>query len=179
MTFRRAHHPPSTDLIGVPMTGPHIAVVLNSKQQTSSSDEVKCLRATWLFSLNCGQQPSYPMATIHHSAVPPIYTVLLTRRLLETSHGRNFAISYNGHMLENPNDAPPWTKVDHEVWFRDPRKLVKNMLANPDFNGEFDTTPFHEYDADNKHRFQNFMSGNWAWSQAVRFTSSVGYSRWF
>ncbi|KAH9988333.1 hypothetical protein BJV77DRAFT_1061430 [Russula vinacea] len=78
----------------------------------------------------------------------------------------NFAISYNGHMLENPNDAPPWTKVDHEVWFRDPRKLVKNMLANPDFNGEFDTTPFHEYDADNKHRFQNFMSGNWAWSQA-------------
>jgi hypothetical protein len=40
---------------------------------------------------------------------------------------------------------------------------------NADFNGEIDISPFQEYDADNNHRYQNFMSGNWVWKQAVRF----------
>jgi hypothetical protein len=57
---------------------------------------------------------------------------------------------------------------EYEVWFRNPKELVQNMLANPDFNGEFDCSPFHEYDSKNNHRFYNFMSGDWAWKQAVR-----------
>lgn len=83
----------------------------------------------------------------------------------------NFTVTYNGPMSENPDDVPPWMKADYEVWFHNPHDLVNNMIANPDFNGEFDTTPFHEYDADHKHRFQNFMSGDWAWNQVVGLTS--------
>ncbi|KAF7967364.1 hypothetical protein HWV62_34649 [Athelia sp. TMB] len=66
----------------------------------------------------------------------------------------------------NPAESPSWMRQDFEVWFRDPRELIKNLLSNPDFDGEFDYAPYHEYDEDNNHRFQNFMSGDWAWHQA-------------
>jgi len=33
---------------------------------------------------------------------------------------------------------------EYEIWFRDPRLLFKNMLANHDFNGSFDYGPFHK-----------------------------------
>src|SRR5882672_5355941 len=60
-------------------------------------------------------------------------------------------------------------ETKHEVWFRDPCILVHNLLANADFDHKIDISPFQEYDANDNHRYQNFMSGNWAWKQAVRF----------
>ena len=42
-------------------------------------------------------------------------------------------------------------EAEHEVWFRDPRLLVHNILANAEFNGEIDISPFQEYDADDNH----------------------------
>jgi hypothetical protein len=41
------------------------------------------------------------------------------------------------------------------------------MVSNPDFDGEFDVAPLQEHDMAGNHRFQNFMSGNWSWKQAV------------
>ena len=60
--------------------------------------------------------------------------------------------------------------TEYEAWFRDPQKLIASMLSNPDFKDEFDSAPFHEYNGDGNHRFQNFMSGDWAWKQAVSDT---------
>lgn len=63
-----------------------------------------------------------------------------------------------------------WMDVEHEVWFRDPLKVVHNMLANPDFNGEIDWAPFREVieeDGERTYRFKDLMSGVWAWEQAV------------
>ena len=40
-------------------------------------------------------------------------------------------------------------------------------ISNPDFGGEFDYMPLQEYNMDSNHHFENFMSGNWAWKQAV------------
>lgn len=77
----------------------------------------------------------------------------------------NFSCQYNGELPEN--DVPSWMTAKYEVWFRNPRELVKNLVLNPDFDGEFDYAPLQEYDQDNNHRFQNFMSGNWAWKQGV------------
>jgi hypothetical protein len=77
----------------------------------------------------------------------------------------SFSIKYNGELPQG--ESLPWMEAEYEFWFRDPRKLVQNLLSNPDFADEFDYTPFHEYDADGKHRFQDFMSGDWAWKQAV------------
>ncbi|KAF7979332.1 hypothetical protein HWV62_42747 [Athelia sp. TMB] len=78
----------------------------------------------------------------------------------------SFSMRYKS--TDPPHHGPPpaWQAQEHEVWFRDPRILLKNMLSNPDFDGEFEYTPYHEYDADNNHRFQDFMSGDWAWKQA-------------
>ncbi|KAF8463973.1 hypothetical protein JB92DRAFT_3086276 [Gautieria morchelliformis] len=76
----------------------------------------------------------------------------------------SFSLQYNG---EIPADnVPSWMEADYDVWFRDPRILVHNLVSNPDFKFNFDYTPFQECTTDNTHRFRDFMSGNWAWSQA-------------
>ncbi|KAG1905399.1 uncharacterized protein F5891DRAFT_1126157 [Suillus fuscotomentosus] len=52
------------------------------------------------------------------------------------------------YMGEHPeHDTPLWMGKDYEVWYRDPRVMAHNMLAN--------TT------------YKDFMSGDWAWQQAI------------
>ena len=65
------------------------------------------------------------------------------------------------------NTSPSWMADEHEIWFRDPHEVVKNMLANPDFDGHFDCTPYTEKDSKGSRRWKDFMSGDWAWDQAV------------
>lgn len=79
----------------------------------------------------------------------------------------SFTLNYDGP--KPGGQVPSWMEADYDVWFRDPRKLIHNMISNPDFNGEFDYAPFQEHDNDGSRRYQDFMSGNWAWRQAVSF----------
>ena len=82
----------------------------------------------------------------------------------------SFSLQFNRcRPIEN---TPPWMQAEYDVWFRDPRTLVRNLLSNPDFKTGFDYAPYQERTgvpgtANRVHRFQNFMSGNWAWNQAV------------
>jgi hypothetical protein len=77
------------------------------------------------------------------------------------------SVQYMGDRPEH--DAPPWMDKEYEVWYRDPRLMAHNMLANPTYKGEIDFTPFREYDSlDQTRRWKDFMSGDWAWQQAVR-----------
>lgn len=78
---------------------------------------------------------------------------------------QSFKVSYQGPKPEN--NVPEWMNTEYEVWFRDPRKIIKQMLNNPDFNGEFDYAAYREYGPDGKHRYKDFMSGDWAWRQSV------------
>jgi hypothetical protein len=80
----------------------------------------------------------------------------------------SFSLSYQG--ARPPDNVPSWMESGYDVWFRDPRTVVRNLLANPDFNNEFDYAPYQEYDANNEHRYRDFMSGNWSWKQAVNFS---------
>ena len=50
-------------------------------------------------------------------------------------------------------DAPPWKNQTYEVWFRNVDKMADNMIANPDFKGEFDLTPYREFDEQGVRRF--------------------------
>lgn len=77
---------------------------------------------------------------------------------------QSITLSYDGPIPENP---PSWMKAGHTIWFRDPRLLFKKMLENPDFQDSFDYAPFRQYDAHGKRCYENFMSGDWAWKQAV------------
>ncbi|OSC97902.1 hypothetical protein PYCCODRAFT_1376275, partial [Trametes coccinea BRFM310] len=73
-------------------------------------------------------------------------------------------VSYRGPRPDQ--DVPSWMEEAHEVWYRDPRQIALRMLANPDFDGEFDYAPYREYTRDGDRRYCNYMSGNWAWRQA-------------
>ncbi|KAL1732449.1 hypothetical protein EV714DRAFT_206607 [Schizophyllum commune] len=61
--------------------------------------------------------------------------------------------------------APSWKTAKHTIWYRDPREVVKNLLDNPDFDGEFDYVPFQEFDTSGHHHYRDFFSGNWAFRQ--------------
>lgn len=76
-----------------------------------------------------------------------------------------YGIKYTGDQPVTGH-ASTWMKKNYEVWYRDPRQVVKNMLANQDFEKDFDYVPTKNY-RDGKREWSNFMSGNWAWKQAV------------
>jgi len=77
----------------------------------------------------------------------------------------SFTVKYDG--VHPDDERLAWMDTEFEVWFRNPKQLIEHMIANPDFNGEFDCSPFQEYDINDNHRFCNFMSGDWVWKQAV------------
>ncbi|KAF4602982.1 hypothetical protein EYR38_003386 [Pleurotus pulmonarius] len=62
---------------------------------------------------------------------------------------------------------PQWKGQVHEIWYRDPNVVLRNMLGNPDFDGEFDYAPYVDIDKSGKRRWGDFMSGNFAWRHSV------------
>jgi len=55
----------------------------------------------------------------------------------------------------------------YEVYFRDPHQLFLNMLTNPAFAKDFDYTLMQVFNINGSHRYEHFMSGDWAWKHAV------------
>jgi Plavaka transposase len=79
----------------------------------------------------------------------------------------SFSMSYNGERPDDPEDVPAWMNDEFQVWYRDPRTVVRNMLSNPDFDGEIDYAPFRQFGDEDERQYQDFMSGDWAWRHAV------------
>ncbi|KAG1801316.1 hypothetical protein EV424DRAFT_1545429 [Suillus variegatus] len=104
----------------------------------------------------------------HHDTPPfadhkDLYNVIDAAQLGDVPW-QSFSVQYTG---EHPEVVPPWMNDEFEVWYRDPRAMAHNILANPTFKDEIDYAPFHEYDAsDDMHQWKDFMSGDWAWQQA-------------
>ncbi|KAF8267076.1 hypothetical protein EI94DRAFT_1771946 [Lactarius quietus] len=57
--------------------------------------------------------------------------------------------SYNGDI---DDQSPKWMQTSYKVWYCDPEAMITNMLANPDFAGQFDF---------------NVMLGNIAWTDDI------------
>ncbi|KAG1748366.1 uncharacterized protein EDB91DRAFT_1235710 [Suillus paluster] len=77
---------------------------------------------------------------------------------------QSFTVKYTGEIQEE--GTAPWMADIHEVWFRDPREVVHNMLSNPDFAAEIDLRPYREFATENDERqWKDFMSGDWAYKQ--------------
>lgn len=71
---------------------------------------------------------------------------------------------------EVPDDEViEWMTTVYEIYYRNPRAVIKNMIANTTFKDAFDYVPYQEFDDDGYRRYQNFMSGDWAFHQAVWF----------
>ncbi|KAJ7799547.1 hypothetical protein B0H14DRAFT_2387992, partial [Mycena olivaceomarginata] len=75
----------------------------------------------------------------------------------------SFTVRYNQPIA--PGDGTPWKTQEYVVHFRDPRKVLHQQLANPDFKSEMDFAPKQVF-VDGKREYEDFMSGNWAWRQA-------------
>lgn len=76
-----------------------------------------------------------------------------------------FSVTYDG---EIPDGVPPtWMSNSHEVWYRDPLKVMENQIGNQDFGTDMDFAPKQVFDKNDKRQYTDFMSGNWAWEQAV------------
>ncbi|KAF8876420.1 hypothetical protein BD779DRAFT_1613320 [Infundibulicybe gibba] len=73
---------------------------------------------------------------------------------------------HTGYVGEVGVNAPSWQLQDYEVWYRDPSVVIKNMLDNPEFHGEFDYAPFVEVDKSGQRCWNEFMSGNFSWRHA-------------
>jgi len=71
---------------------------------------------------------------------------------------------------------PEWKTVEYDIWYRDPREVIKNILARPDFNGHVDYGAYQEFNNE-KRQYGNMMSGDWAWRQSVRFACSSSFPR--
>jgi hypothetical protein len=61
---------------------------------------------------------------------------------------------------------PEWKLTEYEVWFRNPREVIKGILGNPEFDGHLDYSAYQEFE-DFQRRYSNMMSGDWAWRQSV------------
>lgn len=53
-----------------------------------------------------------------------------------------------------------WMNTEFTIWYRNPHEVIKHMLDNPDFDGEFDYAAYREYKGDGKCKYKDFMSGD-------------------
>jgi hypothetical protein len=56
----------------------------------------------------------------------------------------SFNVQYNGPRPES--NVPLWMDEKYQVFYRDPCEVVRSMLANKAFDGNFDYTPYREYE---------------------------------
>jgi Plavaka transposase len=123
-----------------------------------SAGNINSLLTLWAASLAIhNDEPLFSNATQMYNIVDST--------LLGNIPWESFSLQYN--RIQPEDDIPSWMKVDYDVWFRNAHTLVHNMLSNPNFKSDFDVAPLQEHTANGTHCFCNFMSGNWAWKQAV------------
>lgn len=79
---------------------------------------------------------------------------------------QSFSATYSGKVP--PVSPPDWMLKEYTVYFRDPLSVVRSVISNPDFKGQFDYAPYRDFE-DGIRRWTDVMSGDWAWQQAVRF----------
>ncbi|KAI6143392.1 hypothetical protein BKA82DRAFT_4331274 [Pisolithus tinctorius] len=85
----------------------------------------------------------------------------------------SFVVQYtdNGRDGQDSNMVP-WMLDSYDVWYRDPHKVIHNVLACTDLIGRINYIPYWEYDStNNRRRWEDFMSGAWAWNEADRIIS--------
>ncbi|KAG1907604.1 uncharacterized protein F5891DRAFT_1124515 [Suillus fuscotomentosus] len=68
-------------------------------------------------------------------------------------------------ILQNDPDAAPWKRVEYDVWYHDPRELLRNQLSNPEFAGGIDYAPQQVFGEQGQWVWTDLMTGNLAWGQ--------------
>lgn len=86
-------------------------------------------------------------------------------------------VSWQSFQVQYPQDeltheSPAWMRMSFDVHYRDPLEIVKHILDNRELQDQFDYVPYLNHDAHGHRVWKDFMSGNWAWKQAVSICAS-------
>ncbi|KAG1849082.1 hypothetical protein C8R48DRAFT_750295 [Suillus tomentosus] len=112
---------------------------------------------------------------IKHNDAPPfanhkdMYATIDATPLSDTPW-KSFTMSYNGVRPEQ--DVPPWMDGQYDVWYRDLLQMVRSMLANSEFDGGIEFSPYRDYTAEDKRYWKNSMSADWVWNQVDVITQN-------
>ncbi|KAG1766034.1 hypothetical protein EV702DRAFT_1182386 [Suillus placidus] len=84
---------------------------------------------------------------------------------------QSFSVKYTGAIPDE--GALPWMEDSHDVWFRDPCDVVRNMLANSEFAMEINLQPYRKFATENdEHQWKDLMSGDWSWAHADKISEN-------
>ena len=64
--------------------------------------------------------------------------------------------------------VPLWMQESYELNVRDIISVFDEQLDSKEFDGQFEYTPYEEYDQQGSRVYSDLMSGNWAFREAVR-----------
>ena len=104
----------------------------------------------------------------HHAPFENHHDMLTTIDSIQDgdSPWHSFSAKYS---RDPPRMNPPdWMIKEYTVYYHDPLTVIRNMISNPSFNGQFDYSPYMEFEND-LWQWSDVMSGDWAWKQAVSF----------
>lgn len=121
-------------------------------------DQIDTLMQIWARTLPLGCDPPF-------SGAADLYSTIDSTELGDIPW-QSFSVSYQPQNEEDCDAS--WKSKSFDIWFRDPHQILKSQLARRDFADEMDFAPKEVTDLDTYvRRYQNFMSGQWAWEQAV------------
>ena len=83
-----------------------------------------------------------------------------------------FKLSYTG---PKPQMPPRWMEETYELNTRDVLVTLEQQLGTTEFDGQFEMTPYEEYDHAGDRVLSNLMSGYWANREAVRILQVSPY----
>ncbi|KAF7308078.1 hypothetical protein MKEN_01170200 [Mycena kentingensis (nom. inval.)] len=89
---------------------------------------------------------------------------------------QKFEVKYDGPL--DAGEGAPWQHESYAVYFRCPRAVLQEQLRDTSFKNEFDVCPKRVYGANGRRRYRNFMSGDWAWRQAVCSAATLTKCSW-
>ncbi|KAH9161675.1 hypothetical protein EDB89DRAFT_1861472 [Lactarius sanguifluus] len=75
-----------------------------------------------------------------------------------------YQLSYNGP--QPTGTLPRWMQETYKLNVRNILSVFEEQLASKEFDGQFEYTPYKEYDAKGHRVYSNLMSGNWAFCEA-------------
>ena len=78
---------------------------------------------------------------------------------------QSFSATYSG--VKPETDVPPWMLASYDVWYCDPLLVMREQIANPDFNGQMHYCAKRVYGENDEMEFRDLMEGTWAWDQSV------------
>ncbi|RXW11860.1 hypothetical protein EST38_g13995 [Candolleomyces aberdarensis] len=77
--------------------------------------------------------------------------------------------SFSMNFADDPGHSADtsWKSATYDVWYRDPTRVISNMLDNPDFDGQFDYSAFVEVNDKGQRVWNDFMGANYIWRRST------------